>query len=108
MFSFFSKLFTVEQQELLNDKFIIKVNDYTYDIPNEKSFNSLKDTFTSYVFSNQLENANSSDIKYTITFINNDNQKLLISVTKREYIVELLDLINKSVLPKKMESLSIH
>jgi len=107
MFSFFSKLFTVEQQEILNDKFIIKVNDYTYDIPNEESFNSLKDTFTSYVFSNQLDDAKSTDIKYTITFINNNNQKLLISVTKREYIIELLDLINKNVLSKKMESLRI-
>jgi len=107
MFSFFSKLFTAEQQEILNDKFIIKVNDYTYDIPNEESFNSLKDTFTGYVFSNQLDDTKPSDIKYTITFINNNNQKLLISVTKREYIIELLDLINKNVLSKKMESLSI-
>ena len=41
MFSYFSKNFNAKEQEILNDKFLIHINDYTYDIPSEETYKSL-------------------------------------------------------------------
>lgn len=107
MFSFFSKLLSQEQQDVLNDVFVIQVNDYSYDIPDEQSFNELKETFMGFVLENKLLDVKPSDIKYNVTFLNNNNKKLVVSVSKREYIIQLLELINKNVLPRKLESMSL-
>jgi len=107
MFSFFSKLFSTQEQEILTDKYIIRINDYTYDIPSQKSFEDLKTEFMSYVLSNKLEQATSTDHKYNISFINTDKVQLQISVTKREYVAQLLDNINHNILNNNLAKLTI-
>jgi hypothetical protein len=107
MFSFFSKLLSPEQQTIITDKFIIQINDYKYDINDEESFDLLKNSFMKIVFENNLEKVESSNNKYTISFINNNNKKLLVSVFKREYVIELLECINKNTLSKRLELLNL-
>lgn len=107
MFSYFSKNFNAKEQEILNDKFLIHINDYTYDIPSEETYKSLLNACITHVFNNKYINESSNLNKYTINFVNNQKSEMVISVINREYIVELLENINNVKLNNTLSELSI-
>jgi len=107
MFSHFSKYLSNKEQEILNDKYIIQINEYSYDIPTESEYKNLQNKFITYVINNKLENIEPSFNKYDIKFNNNNKTEFIISVFKREYIIELLDNINKNSINLNISSLKI-
>jgi hypothetical protein len=107
MFSHFSKYLSNKEQEILNDKFIIQINEYSYDIPTEIEYKDLQSKFITYVINNKLENKEPSYNKYDVKFNNNNKIEFIISVFKREYIIELLDNINKNSINLNLSSLKI-
>jgi hypothetical protein len=93
MFSFFSNLLNFKEKDILNDKYLVTINDYVYDISSYDDYKNLQSKFFNYVVLNKLENVKSGN-KYNISFSNNNKNDLMVSVTKREYIIELLNDIN--------------
>ena len=94
MFSYFTKFFNEKEKQILNDTFLIRINDYTYDIPSEETYKSLLNTCLTHVLKNKFINESSNLSKYTINFINNQKSEMVINVINREYITELLENIN--------------
>ena len=119
MLKFFNALFTPDQQKILNDKYIISINEYIYDIPSFEIYTQLQKDFTEMVLLNKFNNKNnnqnntSSDEsreevpKYKVSFKDNEKLDISISVTNREYIVQLLENINLNVLNNKVNTLNL-
>jgi len=107
MFSYFSKFLSPEEQKILSDKYIIHINEYTYDIPSEEKYKELLNDFMVHIFNNKYGNTSDNLNKYTINFINNEKSELIASTINREYVVELLESINNITLNNKLTSLSI-
>ena len=118
MLKFFNALFTPDQQKILNDKYIISINEYIYDIPSFEIYSQLQKDFTEIVLLNKFKNNNqtenhsdrSSDDevpKYKVSFKNNEKLDISISVINREYIVQLLESINLNILNNKVNTLNL-
>jgi hypothetical protein len=107
MFSYFSKFFSPEEQKILSDKYIIHINEYTYDIPSEENFKELLNNFMVHILNNKYGNTSDNLNKYTINFINNEKSELIASTINREYVVELLESINNITLNNKLTSLTV-
>jgi len=120
MLKFFNALFTPDQQKILNDKYIISINEYIYDIPSFEIYSQLQKDFTEIVLLNKFNNQNDTHCdshsdknrddevpKYKVSFKNNEKLDISISVTNREYIVQLLENINLNVLNNKVNTLNL-
>ena len=107
MFSHFSKLFNTKEKQILSDKYIIHINEYTYDIPSEETYKDLLNEFMVQMIKNKHSFVSSNTNKYTINFVNNQKSELIASTVNREYIVELLENINNITLNNKLESLTV-
>ena len=120
MLKFFNALFTPDQQKILNDKYIISINEYIYDIPSFEIYSQLQKDFTEIVLLNKFKNQNDTHsdshsdksrddevLKYRVSFKNNEKIDISISVINREYIVQLLENINLNVLNNKVNTLNL-
>jgi hypothetical protein len=120
MLKFFNALFTPDQQKILNDKYIISINEYIYDIPSFEIYSQLQKDFTEIVLLNKFNNQNDTHSdshsdksrddevpKYRVSFKNNEKTDISISVTNREYIVQLLENINLNILNNKVNTLNL-
>jgi len=76
----------------------ITINDDSYKIPTKTLYNKLLNLFFNTIFANKIEP--SSDILHKVVFINNKKTDLLISLTNREYISDLLKVYYESINPK--------
>jgi len=116
MLKFFNALFTPDQQKILNDKYIISINEYIYDIPSFEIYSQLQKDFTEIVLLNKFNNQNNirseenrdEEVpKYKVSFKDNEKLDISISVTNREYIVQLLENINFNILNNKVNTLNL-
>jgi len=73
----------------------ITINDDSYKIPTKTLYNKLLNLFFNTIFANIVEP--SSDIVHKVVFINNKKTDLLISLTNREYISDLLKVYYESI-----------
>jgi hypothetical protein len=73
----------------------ITINNDSYKIPTKTLYNRLLNLFFNTIFSNIIEP--SSDIVHKVVFINNKKTDLLISLTNREYISDLLKVYYESI-----------
>ena len=106
MFSYFTNLYNAKEKAILSDKYIIHINEYTYDIPSEEIYKQLLNDFMVKIIKNKNDNV-SNTFKYTINFINDQKSELIATTVNRDYIVELLDNINNITLNNKLESLTV-
>lgn len=111
MLKFFNALFTPDQQKILNDKYIISINEYIYDIPSFEIYSQLQRDFTEIVLQNKFDNQSNDQsdnlTKYNVSFKNTQKLDISITVTNREYIIQLLENINSNILNNKVKSLNI-
>jgi hypothetical protein len=94
MFNFFKDLLTPEQQSQLSSNNKIIVNDYSYDISSEQLINDIQKNFVESILKNSKANQN-VETNYKVSFIINDIKSMEVSIFNREYIIELLESINK-------------
>ena len=94
MFNFFKDLLTPEQQSQLSSNNKIIVNDYSYDISSEQLINDIQKNFVESILKNSKANQN-VETNYKVSFIINDTKSMEVSLFNREYIIELLESINK-------------
>jgi len=94
MFNFFKDLLTPEQQSQLSSNNKIIVNDYSYDISSEQLINDIQKNFIESILKNSKANQN-VETNYKVSFIINDTKSMEVSIFNREYIIELLESINK-------------
>jgi hypothetical protein len=94
MFNFFKDLLTPEQQSQLSSNNKIIVNDYSYDISSEQLINDIQKNFVESILKNSKVNQN-VETNYKVSFIINDTKSMEVSIFNREYIIELLESINK-------------
>ena len=73
----------------------ITINDDSYKIPTKTLYNKLLNLFFNTIFANIVEP--SSDVIHKVVFINNKKTDLLISLTNREYISDLLKVYYESI-----------
>jgi hypothetical protein len=104
----FNKLKGISNEnDLLSENYIVKINDYVYDIPSSKTYNNLKNKFMNYLVTNKIECENKS-IHYKIIFLKNQRQELLISIVNREYVVDLLENISMETLLDNLKLLNLN
>ena len=71
----------------------IIINESEYNIQSINKYNYLLTNFIKYIFLDKL--GKSTTNKFNIIFKNNNKNDIYISLTNREYIIELLEDINK-------------
>jgi hypothetical protein len=94
MFNIFKDLLTPEQQSHLSSNHKIIVNDYSYDISSEQLINDIQKNFVESILKNSKAHQN-VETNYKVSFIINDTKSMEVSLFNREYIIELLESINK-------------
>jgi hypothetical protein len=95
------------ENEVLSDNYVVKINEYVYDIPSSKTYNNLKNKFMNYLFTTKKENDNNM-VQYKIIFFKNQRQELLISIVNREYVVDLLENISMETLLDNLKLLNLN
>ena len=106
MFKFFMSLMTPDQQEVLKSTHCITVNDYSYEIESLESLMNLQKDFLQSILQNSKSNTK-QDINYKVSFIIDNKVNLEVSIFNREYIVDLLENINKFNQLSKLGKLSL-
>ena len=94
MLNFFKDLLTPDQQSQLSSNNKIIVNDYSYDISSEQLINDIQKNFVESILQNSKANQN-VETNYKVSFIINNIKNMEISIFNREYIIDLLESINK-------------
>lgn len=106
MFKFFMSLMTPDQQEVLKSTHRITVNEYSYEIESLNSLMNLQKEFMQSILQNSKSNVK-PDINYKVSFIIDNKINLEVSIFNREYVVDLLENINKFNQLAKLEKLSL-
>lgn len=106
MFKFFMSLMTPDQQEVLKSTQHITVNDYSYEIESLDSLMNLQKDFMQSILQNS-KSSSKPDINYKVSFIVDNKVNLEVSIFNREYIVDLLENINKFNQLAKLANLSL-
>jgi len=70
--------------------YIIKIDDYKYEIKNKQIFDELKNDCLKDIFNYKMNYTNNNLIKYNVSFLINYKIDMIISVTDRHHIIELL------------------
>jgi hypothetical protein len=73
----------------------IIINDAEYYIQSIQKYNYLLTNFIKYIFLDKSKK--STNNKFSIIFKNNNKDDIFISLTNREYIIELLEEINQII-----------
>ena len=106
----FNKLIGIcndDDNRILADNYIIKINDYVYDIPSSKTYNNLKTKFMNYLLTTKKESDNKAMI-YKIIFLKNERQELLISIVNRDFVIDLLENISTETLLDNLQLLNLN
>lgn len=96
-----------EDNGILADNYVIKINDYVYDIPSSKTYNNLKGKFMNYLLTTKKDQENKT-MEYKIIFLKNQRQELLISIINREYVIDLLENISTETLLDNLKLLNLN
>jgi hypothetical protein len=101
-------LMTPDQQEVLKSTHRITINDYSYEIDSLDSLMNLQQEFMQSILQNSKSNTSTTpDINYKIEFIIDTKVNLAVSIFNREYIVDLLENINKFNQLTKLQKLNL-
>jgi hypothetical protein len=73
--------------------YLIIINEVEYYIQSIQKYNYLLTNFIKYIFLDKSKKSTTN--KFSIIFKNNNKNDIYISLTNREYIIELLEDINK-------------
>ena len=106
MFKFFMSLMTPDQQAVLRSTHRITVNEYSYEIESLNTLMNLQKEFMQSILQNS-KSSSKPDINYKVSFIIDNKVNLEVSIFNREYIVDLLENINKFHQLAKLEKLSL-
>jgi len=106
MFKFFMSLMTPDQQAILKSTHRITVNDYSYEIESLDSLMNLQKDFMQSILQNS-KSSSKPDINYKVSFIVDNKVNLEVSIFNREYIVDLLENINKFNQLTKLANISL-
>lgn len=86
----------------------IKVDEYVYEIKNKQIFDEIRNECLKDIFNFKINYTNNYFIKYNISFLINNKIDMIISVTNRHYIIELLSNINNVNLIYNINNLNIN
>jgi hypothetical protein len=92
---------------ILADNYVIKINDFVYDIPSSKTYNNLKTKFMNYLLTTKIDLENKTML-YKIIFLKNQRQELLISLVNREFVIDLLEHISTETLLDNLQLLNLN
>jgi len=106
MFKYFMPLMSQNQQTILKTNHYISINEYKYEIDSLETINDLKQEFLQSIINNNKLNKE-ENLNYIVSFIIDNKVNISISIFNRDYIIELLESINKFKNLSRFDKLSL-